>query len=94
MDSRDILVRPIVTEKTNQLMAEGRYTFRVALGANKVQIKKAVEEIFKVKVAAVNTARMHGKFRRQGKTSGYQPDWKKAVVTLRPGEKIQFFEGV
>jgi large subunit ribosomal protein L23 len=97
MESSEVLIRPIITEKSNEQMALGKYTFRVALTATKPQIKKAVEEIFKVNVVSVHTMRVHGKQRRQGVMSiarGYTSDWKKAVVQLRPGQSIQLFEGV
>ena len=97
MESSEVLVRPIITEKSNEQMALGKYTFRVALRATKPEIKRAVEEIFKVNVVSVHTVRMHGKMRRQGVMSmakGYTSDWKKAIVQLRPGQSIQLFEGV
>lgn len=94
MNLHDVLIRPIVTEKTSAQMSEGKYTFRVAKGATKPEIRRAVETLFKVPVLEVRTARMQGKLRRQGRTQGYQPDWKKAVVTLAPGKSIEFFEGV
>ena len=97
MESSEVLVRPIITEKSNDQMALGKYTFRVALRATKTQIKQAVEEIFKVNVISVQTMRMTGKKRRQGVMSmstGYTSDWKKAIVQLRPGQSIQLFEGV
>ncbi|MGE5599298.1 MAG: 50S ribosomal protein L23 [Bacteroidota bacterium] len=94
MDTRDIIKRPIVTEKTTGQMEENKYNFVVDLRANKHQIKKAVEEIFKVKVVSVNTLRVLGKEKRMGRNVGKRPDWKKAVVTLAPGNRIQFFEGV
>ena len=93
MDARDIIRRPIVSEQSTAVMADGKYTFEVARGANKIEIRKAVEEVFKVKVIRVNTIQVPGKFRRQGKTSGYQPDWKKAIVTLAEGHSIPIFEG-
>lgn len=91
---RDIVRRPVVSEASMKAMAAGKYTFEVALHATKPQIKDAVEEIFKVRVARVNTLRAHGKMRRMGRTRGRLPDWKKAVVTLQPGQKIAFFEGM
>ena len=94
MDARDILVKPIVTEKTTALMEEGKYTFRVPLAATKIEIRQAVEQIFKVKVEAVNTMRYEGKMKRLGRYQGRRSDWKKAIVTLKPGETIEFFEGV
>lgn len=92
MEARDILIRPIVTEKSTALMEQGKYTFRVPLAATKVQIRQAVEQIFKVKVQAVNTMRYEGKMKRLGRTQGRRSDWKKAVVTLKPGETIELFE--
>ncbi|NPV71775.1 MAG: 50S ribosomal protein L23 [Firmicutes bacterium] len=94
MTARDIIIRPIVTEKSNTAMGHSIYTFVVAERANKTQIRDAVEEIFKVKVKAVNTMRMLGKVRRMGVHSGRRPNWKKAMVTLEEGQKIQFFEGM
>ncbi|HHY09337.1 MAG TPA: 50S ribosomal protein L23 [Firmicutes bacterium] len=94
MESRDIIIRPIVTEKSTDLMADNKYTFEVALRANKTQIKKAIEDIFAVKVIKVNTARVRGKLRRMGRHEGYTSDWKKAVVTLQEGHHIEVFEGL
>ncbi len=93
MEARDILIRPIVTEKSTALMEQGKYTFRVPLAATKIQIRQAVEQIFKVKVQAVNTMRYEGKLTRMGRTQGRRSDWQKAVVTLKPGEAIELFEG-
>ena len=93
MEARDILVRPLITERTTQLMAEGKYVFVVAKAANKTEIAKAVSEIFKVKVAKVNTVNVIGKTKRMGRTQGKRPDYKKAIVKLAPGETIEFFEG-
>ena len=93
MEARDILIRAIVTEKSTALMEQGKYTFRVPLAATKIQIRQAVEQIFKVKVQAVNTMRYEGKLKRMGRTQGRRSDWKKAVVTLKPGEAIELFEG-
>lgn len=92
MEARDILIKPIITEKTTVLMEERKYTFRVPLAATKVEIRQAVEQIFKVKVQAVNTMRYEGKMKRLGRTQGRRSDWKKAVVTLKPGETIELFE--
>lgn len=91
---RDVLIRPLVTEKTNAMMQDNKYTFVVPLKANKVQIRQAVEQIFKVKVLVVNTIRVMGKTKRMGKTEGKRPDYKKAIVKLAPGQTIEFFEGV
>ena len=92
MDARDILIKPLVTEKATALMGERKYTFRVPLAATKVEIRQAVEQIFKVKVQAVNTMRYEGKMKRLGRTQGRRSDWKKAIVTLKPGETIGLFE--
>ena len=92
MEARDILIKPIVTEKSTALMEERKYTFCVPLSATKIQIRQAVEQIFKVKVQAVNTMRYEGKMKRLGRTQGRRSDWKKAVVTLKPGERIELFE--
>ena len=92
MEARDILIKPIITEKTTALMEERKYTFRVPLAATTVEIRQAVEQIFKVKVQAVNTMRYEGKMKRLGRTQGRRSDWKKAVVTLKPGETIELFE--
>ena len=96
MRIQDVIRRPLITEKAT-IMREisETYAFEVAMSANKIQIARAVEAQFGVKVAEVRIARMHGKLRRQGRYFGYRPDWKKAYVRLRDGEKpIEFFEGV
>lgn len=95
MRIQDIIRRPLITEKTTQQREGGNvYAFEVADGANKIEIRRAVEAQFKVKVAEVRICRMHGKLRRQGRYFGRRPDWKKAYVRLREGEKaIEFFEG-
>lgn len=92
----EILIAPVVTEKTTLLKERtGALTFRVARGANKVQIRQAVERIFKVKVAAVRTENVRGKDKRVGRFVGRRPDWKKAYVTLKAGQKpIEYFEAV
>jgi len=91
---RDVLIRPLITEKTNIGMQENKYTFIVPLNANKVEIRQAVETVFKVKVLNVNTVRVMGKVKRMGKHSGKRPDVKKAIVKVSPGQRIEFFEGV
>lgn len=91
MEARDILIRPLITERTTQLMAEGKYTFVVAKKANKIEIAKAVTDIFKVKVEKVNTMNVTGKKRRVGRFVGKRPDYKKAIVKLAEGESIEFF---
>lgn len=93
MNMHDILIKPIITEKTTMLMGEGKYTFQVPLNVNKIQIRQAVETIFKVKVAKVATMRVQGKVKRMGKYVGKRSDYKKAIVTLKEGETIEFFEG-
>lgn len=96
MRIQDVIRRPLITEKaTLQRELYETYAFEVARDANKIQVKKAVEAQFGVKVAEVRIARMHGKLRRQGRFFGRRPDWKKAFVRLKDGEKpIEFFEGV
>lgn len=93
-DARDIIVRPVITEKSMALVEQNKYTFIVHPDANKTEIKKAVEELFKVKVLAVNTLRRQGKRKRVRRVPGMTPATKRAVVTLRPGDKIEIFEGV
>jgi large subunit ribosomal protein L23 len=86
---------PIITEKSHALKEVGnKVTFRVAVKANKIEIRKAIEDLFKVKVLRVNTVRMRGKKKRLGRTAGVRPDWKKAIITLAPGEKIAGMEGL
>ena len=94
MNKFDVLIRPIITEKTTLLMQENKYTFQVPLTANKVEIRKAVESIFNVKVEKVATIRVLGKTKRMGRTMGKRSDYKKATVTLKAGETIELFEGV
>jgi len=88
----EVLIKPIITEKSSGLMAEGKYTFRVDKAANKIEIKYAVETVFKVNVTDVRTMNMPGKLKRQGKTQGMTPEWKKAIVTLKPGQSLPIFE--
>ncbi len=95
MNARDIILAPVITEKSVSVLGDKKYTFRVADGANKIEIAKACEEIFGVKVAKVNTISMKGKKRRMGRFEGYTSDWKKAVVTLTEDSKtIEFFDGM
>jgi large subunit ribosomal protein L23 len=95
MNKYDVIVRPIISEKSMDQSADKKYTFQVALNANKIEIKKAVEEIFGVKVEKVTTQRVLGKVKRMGATSGKRPDWKKAVVKLTADSKtIEFFDGM
>jgi large subunit ribosomal protein L23 len=91
----EVIKRPLITEKsTIQKESANQITFEVDRKANRVEIKKAVEGIFKVKVASVRTLQVMGKFKRRGRILGKRNDYKKAVVRLMPGESIEFFEGV
>ncbi|WP_347489932.1 50S ribosomal protein L23 [Desulfoscipio sp. XC116] len=91
---RDIIKKPVVTEKSMSLVEENKYTFIVDMGANKIEIRQAVEELFNVKVDKVRTMRVKGKLKRVRHRWGKTPDRKKAIVTLKEGQKIQLFEGV
>lgn len=94
-DAHDIIIRPIITERSMAGVPNKRYTFQVADDANKIEIAKAVEELFGVKVDKVNTLHVRGRAARVGQHSGYKPDWKKAIVTLKQTSKgIEFFEGM
>jgi large subunit ribosomal protein L23 len=94
MNEYDVIRRPIITEKSSSLKEVGnQYVFEVQRDANKIEIKKAVEKLFKVKVVSVQVALMQGKERRVGRFSGKKPDWKKAIVKLSPKDKITIFEG-
>ncbi len=90
----EVLRRPLITEKNAMLQTQGKYAFEIAREANKQQIKQAVEKAFKVKVLAVNVMTVPGKTRRVGRQQVLTQSWKKAIVTLKPGDKIEFFEGV
>lgn len=91
---RDLLIRPIITEKTSMMMQDNKYTFQVPLEANKVEIRQAVEAIFGVKVLSVNTVRVLGKTKRMGKYVGKRSDYKKAIVKLAEGCTLPIFEGM
>jgi len=92
---RDIIIRPIVTEKTSDMMGkDNKYTFMVAMDANKTEIRQAIEAIFNVKVVNVNTIRVLGKTKRMGKYEGKRSDYKKAIVKLAEGNTIPLFEGM
>ena len=95
MKQTDVIRRPLITEKTTVIREDGRtLVFQVAMNANKIDIKKAVESLLGSKVESVRTSLAHGKFKRQGKYVGRRSDWKKAYVKLREGEKLpEFFEG-
>ena len=93
--AQDIIIKPIITEASMMGVAFKKYTFKVAADANKVEIAKAVEELFGVKVAKVNTINVSGKMRRYGRFEGYKASWKKAIVTLTEDSKtIEFFDGM
>ena len=90
----EVLRRPLITEKSTALQAQNKYAFETADGANKLMIKQAVEKAFKVTVTSVNVITMQGKKKRLGRRQVISLPWKKAIVTLKPGDKIEFFEGV
>lgn len=93
--AHDIIIKPIITERSMENVALKKYTFKVDKNANKIEIAKACEELFGVKVAKVNTMIVKGHFKRQGRSEGYTSDWKKAIVTLTEESKgIEFFEGM
>jgi large subunit ribosomal protein L23 len=95
MNQYDIIKRPVNTEKTTiQKEAANQVTFEVDPKANRIEIEKAVEAVFNVKVSGVRTLQVKGKVKRRGRTLGKRKDWKKAIVTLMPGERIEFFDGV
>ena len=94
MHPYEVLRRPVITEKNTSLQALGKYAFEVAEKANKQQIKQAVESAFGVKVVSVNVIRVRGKMRRIGRGQALTQSWKKAIVSLQPGDSIQFFAGV
>ncbi|MFL5800571.1 MAG: 50S ribosomal protein L23 [Roseiflexaceae bacterium] len=94
MNAHQIILRPLITEKNTNLMVLNKYCFQVDRTASKTQIKHAVEEIFDVTVMTVRTMNLRGKRRRRGTNYGYTADWKKAIVTLAEGERIELFESV
>jgi large subunit ribosomal protein L23 len=93
MQPREVIIEPVISEKSYALMADGKYTFRVHERAHKTQIAHAVEEIFGVGVAEVRTSRVRAKPKRRGLQSGRTRSWKKAIVQLAPGDRIELFEG-
>ncbi|NLO98170.1 MAG: 50S ribosomal protein L23 [Peptococcaceae bacterium] len=93
-DARDVLIRPVISEKSVGLVDENKYTFWVNTAANKIEIKAAVEKMFKVKVDSVRTVTVKGKEKRVGRYTGMTPKRKKAIVTLKPGNKIEGFAGL
>ena len=96
MNARNIIIRPVITERSMKGLAENKYTFEVAKSANKIEIKKAVEACFPgTKVEKVHTMNVRGRWRQQGRTGGYTASWKKAVITMAEDSKpIEFFEGL
>jgi large subunit ribosomal protein L23 len=94
VNPHQIIIRPLITEKNTNLMSLNKYSFEVDRSANKMQIKQAIESIFNVSVTAVHTMNVRGKLRRRGMRYGYTADWKKAIVTLAEGDRIELFEGV
>jgi large subunit ribosomal protein L23 len=88
-----VVLKPVISEKSYSQVEKGKYVFEVDRRATKIDIRRAVEEIFKVNVIDVNTIVVKGKLKRMGRSSGYRPDRKKAIVTLKSGDKIEFFEG-
>ena len=94
MNSYEVLRRPVITEKSTFLGEQGQYIFEVAREANKIEIKKAVQEVFRVHVRAVNIIHVAGKMRRFGRSQGRSAAWKKAIVSLQSGDRIELFEGV
>ena len=94
MNIHQVLLRPTITEKSTLLQESGKYTFRVAPRANKMEVKEAVEKNFGVTVLDVNITKLHGKVKRYGPRLSKQPDQKKAVVTLKPGDRINLIEGL
>ncbi|MGI5921928.1 MAG: 50S ribosomal protein L23 [Syntrophomonadaceae bacterium] len=93
-DYTDIIIKPVVTEKSMNLLADNKYTFIVDKRANKTEVKNAIEKLFEVKVQSVNTMNIKGKPKRVGRFEGKRPNRKKAVVTLKPGHKIRLFDGM
>ena len=93
MNSRNVIIRPVISEKSYALLAANKHTFRVHDGANKTQVRQAIEEIFGVRVRGVRTQNVKPKPKRRGLTAGKRRHWKKAVVTLHPEDTIELFEG-
>ena len=93
MNARQVIVRPVISEKSYALLAANKYTFRVNEGSNKTQVRQAVEEIFGVRVTGVRTAWVKPKPKRRGFSKGTRPGWKKAIVQLKEGDSIEIFEG-
>ena len=97
LDAFSTIIRPVVSEKSTVLGDQGKYVFEVAPTVNKIEIKRAIEQAFankKVQVSAVNIVHVSGKMRRRGRSVGTTRSWKKAIVTLRAGQRLDLFEGV
>jgi large subunit ribosomal protein L23 len=93
-EAQKVIRRPLITEKSTRQKEEGRqYVFEVHRDANKIEIQQAVERLFKVRVLQVRTSNVLGKIKRLGRRYGKRPDWKKAIITLKEGDRIEFFEG-
>jgi large subunit ribosomal protein L23 len=93
LDPHQVILAPVVSEKSYSLIEDNKYSFKVHPTAHKTQIRQAVEELFAVKVLAVNVIKVRPKPKRRGFTRGQKPGWKKAIVELKPGDKIEIFEG-
>jgi large subunit ribosomal protein L23 len=93
MDARQVLIAPVVSEKSYSLIEDNKYSFRVHEKAHKTQVRQAVEELFDVKVEGVNIVKVQPKPKRRGFSKGKKPGWKKAIVQLRAGDRIEIFEG-
>jgi large subunit ribosomal protein L23 len=93
MNVRDVLLAPVVSEKSYSLIEDNKYSFRIHDSAHKTQVRQAVEELFDVKVEGVNIVRVKSKPKRRGLSKGTKPGWKKAIVQLREGDRIEIFEG-
>lgn len=94
MNYHDLIIKPLTTEKTTiQKEVANQVSFEVDRRANRIEIKRSIENLFDVKIAKVRTMQMNGKTKRRGRSVGKRRDWKKAIVTLMPGERIDFFEG-
>jgi large subunit ribosomal protein L23 len=93
LDPHQVVLAPVVSEKSYSLIEDNKYSFKVHPNAHKTQIRQAVEELFGVKVLSVNVLKVRPKPKRRGWTRGQRPGWKKAIVELRPGDKIEIFEG-
>jgi len=92
MNANDIIIRPVISEKTTEAMEQNKYVFEVMMKANKLMVRTAVKELFGVKPEKVNIIRVRGKEKRLRYKTGRRPAWKKAIITLKPGEKIDIFE--